>query len=179
VTRPLREIGTPLFSAVQSMPFPDMQRLADQANPEGINNYWRSTFVKELSDDVIELVVEQSNRADSPLSIVLLQIFDGAVRNIGVADTAYPHRDAGFNVAIEAKWIEPKDSNCNISWVRDFASALRPHSAKTCLVNFLGDESATEVRAAFGSNHERLAQIKAKYDPTNFFRLNPNIEPKE
>src|ERR1700754_267706 len=178
VTRPLRELGTPLFAAVQSMPFPDMQRLADQGKPDGINNYWRSTFVKELSDEVIELVVEQSNLAVSPLSMVLLQIFDGAVRNIGVADTAYSQRDAGFNVAIEAKWIEQKDSERNLGWARDFANALQPHSAKTCLVNFLGDESAAEVRAAFGSNHERLAQIKAKYDPTNFFRLNANIEPK-
>lgn len=177
VTRPLRELGTPLFAAVQSMPFPDMQRLADPANPDGINNDWRSTFVKDLSDEVIELVVEQSNLAASPLSMVLLQIFDGAVRNVGVADSAYSQRDAGFNVAIEAKWIEQKDSARNIGWARDFASALRPHSAKTSLVNFLGDESAVEVRAAFGSNHARLARIKAKYDPENFFRLNPNIEP--
>ena len=71
------------------------------------------------------------------------------------------------------------DSERNIGWARAFSDALGPHSAQTRLVNFLGDESATEVRAAFGSNHERLAQIKAKYDPTNFFRLNPNIEPKE
>ncbi|MDQ7978907.1 FAD-binding oxidoreductase [Paraburkholderia sp. SARCC-3016] len=178
VTRPLLEMGTPLFAAVQSMPFPDMQRLADQGNPDGIHNYWRSTFIKELSDAAIELIVEQSNLAASPLSMVLLQIFDGAVRNIGVADTAYSQRDAGFNVAIEAKWIEQRDTERNIGWARDFANALRPHSANTCLVNFLSDESGAEVRAAFGSNHTRLARIKAKYDPANFFRLNPNIEPQ-
>jgi FAD/FMN-containing dehydrogenase len=178
VTKPLREIATPVFSAVQSMPFPDMQRLADQANPDGINNYWRSTFVQDLSDEVIDLVIEQSNTAASPLSMVLVQIFDGAVRKVAVQDTAYAHREAGFNIAIEAKWIEQKDSDRNIDWSRDFANALRPHSARTSLVNFLGDESASEIRAAFGSNYDRLAQIKAKYDPTNFFRLNPNIEPR-
>jgi FAD/FMN-containing dehydrogenase len=178
VTKPLREIGTPIFAAVQSMPFPDMQKLADGANPDGMSNAWRSTFIKELSDEAIELIVERSNAAPSPFSVVLLQIFDGAVRNIGVADTAYFQRKAGFNVAVEAKWIEETDSDSNMAWVRAFSDALQPHSAQTCLVNFLGDESASEVRAAFGSNYERLALIKKKYDPTNFFHRNPNIVPQ-
>jgi FAD/FMN-containing dehydrogenase len=177
-TKPLREIATPIFEAIQPMPFTDMQRLADQANPEGINNYWRSTFVKDLTDEVIDLIVKRGNAAVSPLSIVLLQIFDGAVRNVAVEDTAYSQRDAGFNVAIEAKWIDEADSERNVDWARAFSTALHPHSARTCLVNFLGDDDERAVRAAFGSNYERLAQIKERYDPTNFFRFNPNIVPR-
>jgi FAD/FMN-containing dehydrogenase len=178
VTRPLREIGTPLFATLYSMPFPEMQRLTDEGNTEGLNNYWRSTFVRDISDEVIELIVERSNAAVSPASMVLLHILDGAVCNVGAPDMAYSQRNGGFNVAIEAKWIDQEDSERNIIWVRDFANGLKPHSAGTSLVNFLADESASEVRAAFGLNYERLAQIKGQYDPTNLFRLNPNIEPR-
>ena len=178
VIKPMREFGTPLFSEVRSLPFPDMQRLTNTISPDGANNYLRSTFVSDLSNEVIDLVIEQSNAVASPLSMVQLQIVDGAVRNIAVADTAYSQRDAGFNIAVEAKWIEQEDGERYIGWVRNFASALQPYSAHTSLVNFLGDASPAEVRAAFGNNYERLAQIKAKYDPTNLFRLNPNIEPR-
>ena len=174
----MREFGTPLFSEVRSLPFPDMQRLTNTINPDGVNNCLHSTFVSNLSDEVIDLVIEQSNAVASPLSMVQLQIVDGAVRNIAVADTAYSQRDAGFNIAVEAKWIEQGDGERHIGWVRNFAAALQPYSAHTSLVNFLGDASPAEVRAAFGNNYERLAQIKAKYDPTNLFRLNPNIEPR-
>ncbi|CAB3772430.1 FAD-binding oxidoreductase [Paraburkholderia humisilvae] len=178
IVQQLRTVAPRVFEAIQPMPFPAMQKLADPSSPDGIHNYWRSTFVNELSDAAIAVIVEQSNQAPSELSVVLVQIFSGAVNKVDAAATAFPHRNAGFNVAIEAKWPDTVQSARNIAWTRGFSDALKPFSSYTCLVNFLGDESANEVRAAFGSHYEQLVDVKTKYDPTNFFRLNQNIKPR-
>jgi hypothetical protein len=178
IVQSLRAVAPPVFEAIQPMPFPSMQKLADQANPDGIHNYWRSTFVAELSDEAIDVVVEQCNRASSTLSAVLVQIFNGAVNKVDAGACAFPHRDAGFHIGIEAKWIEAAQCEQHIGWARAFSDALKPYSSYTCLVNFLGDEGASEVRAAFGKSYERLVDVKTKYDPTNFFSLNQNIKPR-
>jgi hypothetical protein len=178
VMKPLRTIAPPIFEAIQVMPFPVMQKLADESNPDGIHNYWRSIFLQELSDEAIDLIIEHGDKAESPLSHVLVQIFNGAVRRIDNAGTAFAHRSAGFNIGIETKWIDPEESPKHIAWTRAFSDALEPYSIHSCLVNFLGDEGTDAVRAAFGSNYERLVELKTKYDPTNFFSLNPNVKPR-
>jgi FAD/FMN-containing dehydrogenase len=178
VIKPLRTIAPAIFEAIQVMPFPVMQKLADESNPDYIHNYWRSTFLQELSDEAIDLIIEHGDKSQSPLSNVLIQIFNGAVRKIADADTAFAHRGAGFNIGIEAKWIDPAESAKHIAWTRAISDALKPYSSHTCLVNFLGDEGADTVRAAFGSNYERLVELKTKYDPTNFFSLNQNVKPR-
>jgi FAD/FMN-containing dehydrogenase len=178
VLKPLRAFGSPLLDAIQPMPFPVMQRLADEASPDNVHNYWKSTFLNELSDESIDLIVEQGNRAESPLTHVLIQLFNGQVGRVGSADTAFAHRQAGYNVGIEAKWIDPAESEKHTSWARAFAEALKPYSSNAYLLNFLGDENPDLVRDAFGSNHARLVELKTKYDPTNFFSLNQNVEPR-
>jgi hypothetical protein len=94
------------------------------------------------------------------------------------ADTAFAQRQAGYNVGIEAKWMDPAESEKHITWARAFSEALKPHSSNTYLLNYLGDEDPDLVRGAFGSNHARLVELKTKYDPTNFFSLNQNVEPR-
>jgi hypothetical protein len=178
VLRPLRTFGSPIVDAIQPVPFPVMQTLADEANPDHIHNYWRSTFLKELSDEVIDLVVENGNRAESPLTHVLLQLFDGQVSSVANGATAFAQRQAGYNVGIETKWIDPAESERHIAWTRAFSKALKPYSSEEYLLNFLGDEGSDTVRRAFGSNHERLTELKTKYDPTNFFSINQNVEPQ-
>jgi hypothetical protein len=178
VLKPLRSFGSPLLDAIQPMPFPIMQMLADEANPDNIRNYWKSTFLNELGDETIDLIVEHGNRAESPLTQVLIQLFNGQAGRVSNADTAFAQRQAGYNVGIEAKWINPAESEKHTAWARAFSEALKPHSSNAYLLNFLGDEDPDLIRGAFGSNHARLVELKTKYDPTNFFSLNQNVEPR-
>ncbi|MDB5637259.1 MAG: fad linked oxidase domain protein [Bradyrhizobium sp.] len=178
VLKPLRSFGSPLLDAIQPMPFPIMQMLADEANPDNIRNYWKSTFLNELGEETIDLIVEHGNRAESPLTQVLIQLFNGQVGRVSNADTAFSQRQAGYNVGIEAKWINPAESEKHITWARAFSDALKPYSSNTYLLNFLGDEDRDLIRGAFGSNHARLVELKTKYDPTNFFSLNQTVEPR-
>jgi hypothetical protein len=97
---------------------------------------------------------------------------------VGCADTAFAHRQAGYNVGIETTWIDPAESDKHIAWARAFSKALKPYSSNAYLLNFLGDEGPETIRGAFGSNYARLAELKTKYDPTNFFSLNQNVEPR-
>jgi FAD/FMN-containing dehydrogenase len=177
VLKPLRAFGSPIFDAIQPIPFPVMQKFADEANLDNAYNYWRSTFLKELSDEAIDLIVEHGNRAGSPFSHVLIQLFAGAMGRVGDADTAFAQRQAQYNVGIEAQWTDPAESQKNIAWARAFSEALKPYSSDAYLLNFLGDEDLDAVRKAFGSNYARLVELKTKYDPTNFFSLNQNVEP--
>jgi Berberine and berberine like len=160
------------------MPFPVMQKLADEANPDNICNYLRSTFLKGLSDEVIDLIIEHGNRAESPLTLIVIQLYSGAASRVGNADTAFARRQAEYNVVIEAKWIDPAESENHIGWTRTLSDALKPYSSNAYLLNFLGDEGQDLVRAAFGNNYRRLVELKTKYDPTNFFSLNQNVEPR-
>jgi len=178
VLKPLRAFGPPLLDMVQPMPFPVMQKLGDASNPDGALNYWRSTYLKELSDEAIDVVVEHGNRAESPLSFILIELYDGAVSRIGNAEAAFAQRQAGYNIGIEVKWLDPAESERHIAWARAFSDALQPYSSNAYLLNFLGDEGPDKVRDAFGSNYTRLVKLKTKYDPTNFFSLNQNIKPQ-
>jgi FAD binding domain/Berberine and berberine like len=175
--KPLREFGSPLLDAIQPMPFPQMQSLLDGAFPGGNQNYWKSTFLGELSDEVIDLLVEHANRATSPLTAVVIEYYGGAASRVGVSETAFAHRAAQYNVGIMAQWTDPGESQHHIEWTRGVADALRPYSSGAYLLNFLGEEGNDTIRTAFGENYGRLVEVKNKYDPTNFFRLNQNIKP--
>ena len=154
-----------------------MQNLAGELSPDGTHNYWRSTFLKELSDEVIDLLVEHGNQAQSPLTRIVIQFFGGAAGRVGHADTAFAQRQAEYNVGIETQWTDAADRETHIGWARTLSDALKPYSSGGYLLNYLGDEELDAVRAAFGSNHARLVELKTKYDPTNFFSLNQNVAP--
>jgi FAD binding domain/Berberine and berberine like len=178
VLKPLRGFGASLLDAVQPMPFPAMQKLLDDAFPDGTYNYWKSTFVKELTDGAIDLIVEHANRAQSPLSAVVLEFYGGAAGRVENAATAFAQRQAEYDVGIMAQWTDAAGSGRHIAWARDLSDALKPYSSGGYLLNFLSEEESPDtIRAAFGSNHARLVELKNKYDPTNFFSLNQNIKP--
>ena len=175
--KPLRSFGPPLLDAVQPMPFPSMQKLLDDAFPDGTYNYWKSTFVKELSDAAIDLIVAHADRALSPLTAVVVEFYAGAANRVGDADTAFAQRRAEYDVGIMAQWTDPSEAATHTAWARAFSDALQPHSSNAWLLNFVGEETPDTIRAAFGSNYARLAELKKKYDPTNFFSLNQNVKP--
>ena len=110
---------------------------------------------------------------------LLLEHLHGAVTQIGVTDTAFPHRSPGYNLIVLSEWMEAKDNNACIAWARDFYSAMQPIMGSGRYVNYLGeDKSGDSVAAAYGPNYRRLQELKAKYDPQNFFHVNQNIRPQ-
>jgi hypothetical protein len=146
--KPLREFGTPVLDAVQPMPFPMMQRLLDDAFPDGTQNYWKSTFIKELSDDAIDVIVEHANRMQSPLSAVVIEFYGGAAGRIGDRETAFCQRQAEYDIGIMAQWENPAEHETHVGWARDMSDALAPFSSGGYLLNFLSDESPDMIRAA-------------------------------
>ena len=165
------------MDAVQPMPFPAMQKILDDAFPDGTQNYWKSTFLKALSDEAIDVLVDHANRMQSPLSAVVIEYYAGAAGRTGAGESAFAHRKAEYDVGFMAQWTDPAESDKHIAWARDMAEAMKPHSSGAYLLNFLSEEDADTIKAAFGANYPRLAQVKKKYDPTNFFRINQNIQP--
>jgi hypothetical protein len=178
VLEPLRTFGAPMADLIQPMPFPQMQTLLDAAFPDGNHNYWKSAFLRELSDDAIAVLVEHANRATSPLAGVAIEYYGGAASRVGVSETAFAQRQAQYSVSGLAQWTNPAESQHHIEWARGLAESIRPFSSGGYLLNFLGDEEEDTIKAAFGPNYDRLAAIKRKYDPENFFRLNQNIRPQ-
>ncbi len=128
---------------------------------------WKSTFLTALSDSAIDLIIEHANRIRSPLTGVVLEMYGGAAGRVGPADTAFAQRQAQYNVGISAQWTSESDSDAHIAWARAMWDALKPHSSGGYFLNFLAEESPDTIKAAFGGNYARLAELKAKYDPSN------------
>jgi FAD binding domain/Berberine and berberine like len=178
VLKSLRSFSSPIADAIQPVAFPQMQTLLDGAFPDGNYNYWKSTFLRELSDDAIALLVEHANRATSPLTGIVIEYYGGAASRVGVAETAFAQRQAQYSLIFLAQWTEPGESQLHIEWARTSADSIRPFSSDSYYLNYLGEESEDTIKAAFGPNYERLMAVKKKYDPENFFSLNQNIKPQ-
>jgi FAD/FMN-containing dehydrogenase len=176
VLGPLRAFGTPVLDAVQPMPFPVMQKILEDAFPEGTYNYWKSTFLKEISDKALDVIIEHANRAQSPLSGVVIEFYGGAATRVAVGDTAFAQRQAQYNVIIPAQWTDAAENDRHIGWARDFWNALKPYSSGGQILTLTSDVGEDMMRSVFGSNYARLVELKAKYDPANFFSLNQNIK---
>src|ERR1700758_2086162 len=178
VFRPLRTFGSPMLDAIQPMAFPQMQTFLDAGSPHGNHNYWKSTFLREFSDDAIVVLVEHANRATSPLSGVVIEYYGGVASRVGVSETAFAQRQAQYDVLILAQWVDPGESQRHIEWARGLADSMRPFSSSAYFLNYLGEEGEDTIKAAFGPNYDRLMAVKKKYDPKNFFSLNQNIKPE-
>lgn len=186
--RGLREFGPPVADHLGPIPYTALQTFFDATAPAGLHNYWKSDFINDLSDEAIATVVEHAGRIPSPLSQVHIHQLGGAMGRVSADATAYPTRDAHFVMNIIASWPPPTAGGADgddedqkqAGWARDFYSAMQPHFAGRAYINFLGSEAQegqSRVRAAYGTNYERLAALKRKYDPTNCFHLNQNINP--
>jgi FAD/FMN-containing dehydrogenase len=176
--RPLLEFGSPALTQVGPMPYPALNMILDGGFPSGALNYWKSSFLRDLEDGAIDVMVDKFAICPSPMSGIVIEPYHGAVTRVSVSSTAVPHRERGYNVLIISEWLDPTTSDRNIAWARDTYAALTPYLAARRYVNYLdADERADAVRAAYGSNYARLAELKRKYDPENIFHLNQNIEP--
>ncbi len=174
---PFKEWGSPLVVEVGRMPYPAMNMLLDAGYPAGALNYWLSSFTAGLSDDLVDAIADRFATVPSPMSVILLEHFHGAVTRVGATDTAVPHREEGWNLLIPSEWLDPADTEANIRWTKETHAALAEHLVERRWLNYLGDDQDDAVRAAYGPNYERLARVKAAYDPDNVFRHNHNIVP--
>ena len=160
------------------MPYCDINAMLDGGFPRGALNYWKSQFLSGLSDDAIRTMIDCFAGCPTPMGALFLEHFHGAVTRIGETDTAFPHRAKGFNLLVLGEWLDAKDNDTCIAWVRDSYAATLPFMGTNRYVNYLADDERGEpVAAAYGPNYRRLQRIKAKYDPDNFFRMNHNITP--
>ncbi|HYZ34014.1 MAG TPA: FAD-binding oxidoreductase [Crenalkalicoccus sp.] len=175
---PIKRFGAPALDAVGPMPYAQLNAMLDGAYPRGALNYWKSSFLSELSDDAIRTMIDCFAACPTPMGQLLIEHFHGAVTRIGVADTAFPHRAEGYNMLVLSEWTDPARTEACIAWARDSFAALRPYAGAGRYVNYFdADERGDAVAAAYGPNYGRLREIKVKYDPENVFRLNQNILP--
>ena len=178
VLQPLRKFGSPVMDTIQAMPFPVMQGLLGPSFPDGNQNYWKSTMQRELPDDAISAIVEHANALHSPLSVVALEYYGGAAGRVSNEATAFPHRDLPWDILFIAQWTDAEQTKMHRDWARSGEEMLRPYSQNAHLLSALDVETDDVIKTAFGPNLERLAAVKKKYDPTNFFRVNQNIKPE-
>jgi FAD/FMN-containing dehydrogenase len=177
VLAPLRKFGPPVADLIQPRSYVEVQSMFDHYYPTGWFHYWRSGFLQELSNGAIETIVAHASACPTPgTSIVFLEHYHGAARR-PLQETAFANRDHSYNFVINALSPDPGDSEKNEAWVRRFWDAMRPYLAARAYVNYLGEEGEDRIREAYGPSYERLAALKSKYDPTNFFHLNQNIPP--
>jgi FAD/FMN-containing dehydrogenase len=175
---PYKEWGTPLVVEVGLMPYPVMNTLIDDGFPTGSLNYWLSSFASGLPDGLIDTVVSRFATTPSPMTNVVLEHFHGAVTRVGPADTAVPHREEGWNLALTGVWLDPADNEANIAWTRETHAALKEHLTDRRWLNYLADDQGEDaIRGAYGPNYDRLVEVKRRYDPRNVFHQNHNIVP--
>jgi hypothetical protein len=179
VIRPFKEFGQPLADLLQPMPFMAAQTMLDDAFPHGMQNYWKSSFLKGLSDEAIDTVLEYFAVIPSPMSAIVIEHNgDGAMNRVDESETSFGHRDWSYNLLIVSMWENPEDSDRNITWTRDLWTAMKPFTSERVYVNYLGDEGEDRVKSAYAaSTYEKLVELKNQHDPGNLFRLNQNIKP--
>jgi UDP-N-acetylenolpyruvoylglucosamine reductase len=177
VLQPLRRFGPPLSDEIRPLPYTEVQAATDAFFPIGLRYYWKSHLLKELPRDAVEVAVSHFAKVPSPRSLLVFQQFGGAVGRVGRSETAFWHRDVQWDNFAASVWTDPAESDTQVQWVREWWDRMGPFSLGGEYVNNLGEEGEDRVRASYGANYERLAALKNKYDPTNFFRLNANITP--
>jgi FAD binding domain/Berberine and berberine like len=181
ITAPLRQLGTPLFDMSGPTPFVGVQTGFDPLFPRGeLRAYWKSQYLDELSDEAIDTIADRAQDRPAPLTLVNVFAMGGAIADVAPEDTAFATREAPYMVSIDGMWSDAADDAANVAWTRDTWEQVKRYGTGEVYLNFTGraDEAPSAgVDTALGRNLARLAEIKAKYDPENFFAVNDNIAP--
>ena len=175
--RPLRAIGQPIADVIAPTPYVAFQSTFDPLLTPGARNYWKTHNFSTLHDELIDQVVEQVRQLPGPMCELFLANLGGVVSRRSDDATAYSGRDAQFVMNVHGRWESPDEDERVVGWARAVHQATAPFASGGAYVNFLTADEQERVRAAYGTNYERLAAIKAKYDGDNFFRTNQNIVP--
>ncbi|MCA9726675.1 MAG: BBE domain-containing protein, partial [Candidatus Eisenbacteria bacterium] len=176
----IRSIGRPVGDILQPRSYVSQQALLDATQPSGRRYYWKSEYLGGLADGFLSRSIAGTREFASPQSALLIFPLQGRLNELPGDDGAVGNRDAHFVVNIAGSWEMPADDARNIDWTRGLWENLREFSTGGTYVNFLTeDEPVSRLRSAYGSNYERLAESKRKWDPENVFRTNKNIAPGE
>ncbi|MGE5307361.1 MAG: FAD-binding oxidoreductase [Alphaproteobacteria bacterium] len=174
---PLRAFGGAHGEHIGAQPYVQWQKAFDPLLTPGARNYWKSHNFTELADGALNTVVEFAGKLPSPHCEIFIGLIAGAPNRIAPDAMAYGHRDAKFVLNVHGRWDEAKDDQKCIAWAREFFKASAPYASAGAYVNFMTEEEGDRVAAAYGSNYERLVEIKRRYDPENVFHFNQNIKP--
>lgn len=177
VFKPIREFATPVLDFAGPIPFKNLQSMFDAIYPPGLHWYWKADYLNELSDEVIEASIQYGTKIPTSLSQTHIYPIDGFAESISKDATAWNYRDAKFAQVIVAVNPVKDEMEKAVDWCKSFWEAIHPHSAGGAYSNFMMEEGLERVKAAYGDNYKRLAQVKLKYDADNFFRVNQNVEP--
>ncbi len=179
VLAPARRFGKPVADVVAPMPYAARQRMLDEPNAtHGLQRYWRSAFTEQISDGLIDVMVEGASSFSSPLSALLFFHMHGAATRVSPLATAFAPRRTQWDFDAIGQWADAGQSAAHTGWVRALWTKLEPHLKGSAYVNHLAaDDRPEKVRASYGDNYARLRALKATYDPKNLFRVNANIAP--
>jgi len=176
--RSVKQFGSPLADQIGPMPYLALQTALDESFPRGRRYYWKSALVTRLRDELIKAMPEQFAGARSPHTAFLLQQIGNAANRVPADATAFAHRDARWDALVLTGWEDPGEDDEQVRWSREVHESWRPFCSDASYTNALsGEDSDKDVRASYGTAYQRLSEIKARYDPTNFFRMNANIKP--
>jgi FAD/FMN-containing dehydrogenase len=170
VLAPLQHLGTPLADMSGTMPYVESQSTLDAMFPDGGRYYWKSHFVDDMTDELIDALIQHDAGRPSPESLIMIRTLGGAIARIGDHETAYPHRSGRFNLSVDASWHDPALDNPAIEWARSTWDALAPFATGGLYINFAGLGDDPDLRAAaLGPNQARLDEIRRTYDPDGLF----------
>ncbi|WP_154854272.1 FAD-binding oxidoreductase [Cyclobacterium xiamenense] len=173
---PLRAFRPPMADLIAPGPYVQLQKSLDAAVPHGLQRYNKMGYLPEISDELIDIVVKHTEEI-SPYSMVLFNVMKGAVTRVDPEETPFPYRDQQWYFDITPQWADPQEADSLIAWAKAFWAEVEPHTRGTA-VNWLSpDDGLDRVKVAYGPNYSRLAKLKHRYDPDNFFHLNNNILP--
>jgi FAD/FMN-containing dehydrogenase len=173
----LRALGKPIADVVSPHPFTGWQAAFDPLLTPGARNYWKSHDFTKLHDEAIEVVLAAIGTLPTDECEVFIAQVGGAMSRVANDATAYPQRKSHFIMNVHTRWREPGQDKACVQWARDLFEAAAPFAAGSVYVNFMPDDEGDRIELAYGKNYDRLAKIKAHYDPDNLFRLNQNIGP--
>lgn len=176
---PIRtRFGTPALDWVGPLPYPALQAMFDPVYPRGMQMYWKAIFVDEVTDEAIGAYIQQAERKPVGSSVIGFHPIDGAASRVADDATPWAYRDAKWAGVILGTAVDPAENDAMIAWTRETWDALHPHSAGAGYINFMMDDGIDRIQATYRGNYDRLARVKAQYDPDNLFRVNQNIAPR-
>ena len=180
IMKPLREVATPLLDLSGIIPFTAVNKMFDPFLVKGtLNSYWKSLYVQDIDEGLMRLIIDKANNAPSDQCLLSIRNLQGAIANVSEESTAFGDRSARFLVSIDTMWLDDALNEKCVSWTQAYFKELHQYSDGQVYFNFNSDMSGSKDLAldSFGPNYKRLIELKSKYDPDNFFRMNANIKP--
>lgn len=174
---PLRKFGTPYGEHIGVQPYTAWQQAFDPLLTPGARNYWKSHNFSQLSDGAIDAIIESAGTLPSPQCEIFIGTIGGQTTRVAPEAMAYSSRDANYVINVHSRWESAAEDQSCITWAREFFAKSQPFASGGAYINFLTQDETERTAFAYGASYNRLVELKKKYDPTNFFRINQNINP--